>query len=84
MDANLDSLERVGGADERINKMLTEYLENKDEEASEVTQTVKRLRDICCGNGISPSTSTAGNRGRYGKRGSGGQCREQQSGRASS
>ena len=44
MDANLDSLERVGGADERINKMLTEYLENKDEEASEVTQTVKRLR----------------------------------------
>ena len=42
-DANLDSLER-GRSDEEINKMLTEYLENKGEEASEVTQTAKRLR----------------------------------------
>ena len=44
MCANWDSLERVGRADEQINKMLTEYLENKDEEASEVTQTAKWLR----------------------------------------
>ena len=44
MKANPDFRERVDRADERINKMLAEYLEKKDKEASEEQQSTKRAR----------------------------------------
>ena len=44
MKANRDFRERVDRADERINKMRAAYLEKEDREASEGTQTAKRLR----------------------------------------
>ena len=44
MKANPDFRERVDRADERINKMLAEYLEKKDREANEETQSAKRPR----------------------------------------
>ena len=44
MKANPDFRERVDRADVRINKMLAEYLEKKDREANEETQSAKRPR----------------------------------------
>ena len=53
MKANPDFRERVDRADERINKMLAEYLEKKDKEASEEQQPSKRAR-------TEPSSTAAG------------------------
>ena len=63
MKANPDfCCERVDRAHERVNKMLAEYLEKKDKEASEEQQPTKRARtetSQCCKE-LLRSTSTAG------------------------
>ena len=55
MKANPDFRERVDRADVRINKMLAEYLEKKDREANEETQSAKHPR-------IEASGTAAGSR----------------------